>query len=84
MKGAQVIEPGGVRRYLEGKFGDDLGTVRSAMKRLAKSYAPRELAEAAFQLYERFRPAIPEGVKGWGAQGELDLGVIEGLASRKK
>jgi hypothetical protein len=84
VKGAQVIEPGGVRRYLEGKFGDDLGTVRSAMKRLAKSYAPRELAEAAFQLYERFRPAIPEGVKGWGAQGELDLRVIEGLASRKK
>ena len=82
VKGTQVIEPGGVRRYLEGKFGDDLGQVRSAMQRLAKSYAPKELAESAFHLYERFRPAIPEGVKGWGAQGNPDLGVIDGLAKR--
>ena len=50
------------------------------MQRLAKSFEPKELAEAA--LYERFRPAIPEGLKGWGAQGSLDLGVIEGLAKR--
>jgi hypothetical protein len=26
------------------------------------------------------RPAIPSGVKGWGAKGELDLGLIERLA----
>jgi hypothetical protein len=58
VKGTQVIEPGGVRRYLEGKFGDDLGQVRSAMEQLAKSYEPKELAESAFHLYERFRPAI--------------------------
>jgi hypothetical protein len=32
VKGTQVIEPGGVRRYLAGKFGDDLGQVRSAMR----------------------------------------------------
>jgi len=84
VKGMQVIEPGGVRRYLEGKFGNDLGQVRSAMQRLAESYAPKELAESAFHLYERFRPAIPEGVKGWGAQGNLDLGVIDGLAKKSR
>ena len=83
MKGTQVIDPAGVRRYLAGKFGDDLGQVRSAMQRLAGSYAPKELAESGFQLYERFRPAIPEGAKGWGAQGNLDLGVIEGLIRKK-
>jgi hypothetical protein len=83
VKGTQVIEPGGVRRYLEGKLGDNLSAVRSAMQRLAKSFEPKELAEAAFHLYERFRPAIPEGVKGWGAQGGLDLGVIEGLMKKK-
>jgi hypothetical protein len=83
VKGAQVIEPGGVRRYLEGKFGEDLGAVRSAMQRLAESYAPKELADRAFGLYERFRPSIPEGVKGWGAQGKLDLGVIEALRKQK-
>jgi hypothetical protein len=50
------------------------------MERLASSYPPQEMCEVAFHLYERFRPAIPEGVSGWGAQGDLDLGVIEGLA----
>jgi hypothetical protein len=82
VKGAQVIEPDEVRRYLEGKFGDDLGEVRSAMQRLARSFPPKELAEVAFRLYERFRPAIPEGVRGWGAQGDLDLAVIEGLVKK--
>jgi len=62
--GNQEIDPEGVRRYLEGKFGEDLGVVREAMQRLAKSFKPKELGEAAFGLYERFRPAIPEGVKG--------------------
>jgi hypothetical protein len=76
---SRVIEPDGVRRYLESKFGDALGQVRSAMQLLARSYAPEELAQAAFHLYERFRPAIPEGVRGWGAQGHLDLGLIERL-----
>jgi len=41
------------------------------------------LADQAFGLYERFRPAIPEGVRGWGVKGELDLGVIEGLGREK-
>jgi hypothetical protein len=79
VKGAQVIEPDGVRRYLASKFGENLPAVQKAMGKLAKSYSPKELAERAFALYERFRPEIPEGVKGWGAKGELDLGVIEGL-----
>jgi hypothetical protein len=80
VKGAQLIESEGVRRYLNGKFGNDLAKVRSAMQRLAKSYKPLELTDCAFRLYERFRPEIPEGVKGWGAKGVLDLGVIERLA----
>jgi hypothetical protein len=32
---------------------------------------------------ERSRPAIPEGVKGWGAKGDMDLVLIEGLAKEK-
>jgi len=83
VKGAQVIEPDGVRRYLEGKFGENLGAVREAMQRLAKSFSPKELADRAFGLYERFRPAIPEGVKGWGAKGDLDLELMERLAKEK-
>jgi len=83
VKGTQVIEPDGVRSYLDSRYGDDLGAVRSAMQRLAKSFSPMELAERAFGLYEGFRPKIPEGVMGWGARGDLDLGVIEGLAKEK-
>ena len=53
------------------------------MQRLAKSYKPEKLADIAFRLYERFRPSIPEGVKGWGAKGDLDVGLIENLATKK-
>src|SRR5262249_36534139 len=36
--GASAIEPQSVRRYLQSKFGDDLGAARSAMRRLAEKY----------------------------------------------
>jgi hypothetical protein len=52
---------------------------RSAMQKLAKSFKPSELAHDCYRLYERFRPSIPEGVKGWGAKGDLDLRLIERL-----
>ena len=83
VKGTQMIASDGVRRYLEGKFGDDLNAVRSAMQKLARSYRPQELAVRGFRLYEQFRPQIPEGVNGWGAQGELDLTLIQRLAKEK-
>jgi hypothetical protein len=84
VKGTQVIDADGARRYLEGKFGDDLGRVKSAMKKLAASYKPKDLADNGFRLYERFRPSVPEGVKGWGARGELDLAKIEELARQNR
>jgi hypothetical protein len=83
VRGRKPIDPDSVRRYLEGKFGDDLKAVRSAMKKLARRYPPKELAERCFGLYERFRPEIPGGKKGWGASGDLDLGLIEQLAKHK-
>jgi len=54
--------------------------VNKTMAALAASFKPQELAEKAFGLYERFRPSIPEGVRGWGAKGELKLDVIRSLA----
>jgi hypothetical protein len=73
---SKPIDPEGVERYLEGKFGDALPEVRKAMTKLASSLTPNELAQKGFGLYEQFRPTIPEGVQGWGAKGELDLGRI--------
>lgn len=73
-------DPAAVERYLEQKFGDDLARVVAAMKDLAGSVPPRRLEQEAFAMYEAFRPAIPEGTKGWGARGVLDLALLRRLA----
>ena len=80
---AKPVEPGGVERYLEGKFGEALPAARSAMGGLARAFEPEQLAREAFRLYEEFRPRIPEGVSGWGAKGELDLNRLRAQANRK-
>jgi len=80
VKGRAVVTAESAEAYLEAKFGDDLPDARAAMSTLARAYPPRELAAAAFELYETFRPAVPEGVKGWGAKGLLDLRTIRSLA----
>jgi len=82
VKGEEV-ESAPVRKYLESKFGDDLAEVRAAMQALAQSYEPDALNERAFALYEKFRPAVARGKQGWGAAGELDLGVLRELAGQK-
>jgi hypothetical protein len=76
----EPIHAGSVEAYLEQKFGEELDEARSAMQKLAKAYTPKQLASKAYDLYEKFRPEIPEGKKGWGAKGELDLDYIRSLA----
>ena len=62
--------------YVERAFGEHLPVVRQAMERLAASMPPDELNRVGFRLYERFRPEVPAGTKGWGAKGVLDLARI--------
>jgi hypothetical protein len=76
----EAITPESVQHYLEQKFGDDLEPARAAMEALAKAHTPRQLEAGAYALYEKFRPEIPEGKKGWGVKGELDLDHIRPLA----
>ena len=76
----EPIHAGSVQAYLEQKFKDDLDDTRKAMEKLAKAYPPKQLEKKAYDLYEKFRPEIPEGKKGWGAKGELDLDYIRSLA----
>ncbi len=76
------IDPDRVERYLQEKFGEELQAARSAMEHLAGAIKPEELAVKAYSLYERFRPAVPAGIKGWGAKGDLDLKLIRSLAKR--
>ena len=77
------ISPASVERYLESKFGENLGPTRRAMVKLAHAMPPKEIASKAYRLYEEFRPAIPAGVTGWGAAGELDPDLIEQLATAR-
>jgi hypothetical protein len=77
------IEAKSVERYLESKFGESLGAARAAMRDLAKAFRPEQLSQNAFSLYEKFRPAIPEGVTGWGAKGNLEIDRIRSLALQK-
>ena len=79
----RAMDPTSVERYLRQKFKEDLPEVRRAMKTLAESLGPDELERRAFDLYEEFRPEVPEGKRGWGAAGELDLGKIEKLAKKR-
>ena len=76
----ETIDPDSVETYLEQKFGEDLDAARLALEKLAHAYTPRELDARAYDLYEKFRPEIPEGKKGWGAKGELDLDYVQSLA----
>jgi len=77
------IAPDSVEQYLEIKFGDALKRVRAAMKRLARSMSAPEIAAQADELYEKFRPKVPKGEPGWGAEGKLDVGRIERLGAAK-
>jgi hypothetical protein len=80
--GDRGLEPEAVERYLGQKFGEALDDARDAMLELASSYSRAELADAAYSLYEKFRPRVPEGTKGWGVPGTLDLELIRSLARR--
>jgi hypothetical protein len=80
----EPINPAGVKHYLAQKFGEELADVQAAMEVLAKAYPPDQLAAQAYSLYEQFRPDVPEGKKGWGAAGQLDLDVIRSLAKSRR
>jgi hypothetical protein len=73
------IEAESVERYLESKFGESLAPAREAMRALAKSHRPEELAQNAFYLYVKFRPATRADATGWGAKGRLDIERIRAL-----
>jgi hypothetical protein len=78
----EAIDPQGVEKYLEKKFGEALPEVRAALKELAKAYPAQQLEQHAYKLYEQFRPGIPEGKAGWGAAGDLSLERIRSLSNK--
>ena len=79
----KAVDSASAQRYLSGKYGENLFTVKQAMSELAHSLSKEDLAKVSYSLYERFRPSIPPGRRGWGAAGELDLEYIRSLANSK-
>ncbi len=75
----KAADPEGVGRYLNKKFGQALPEVERAMRALAASWPPDQLAEEAYALYQRFRPKVERGAGGWGSEGVLDLDRVLGL-----
>ena len=75
----ELVRPEAVEKYLKGKFGDALGSVRSEMEQLASRFTPEQLNEQGFHLYEQFRPEVPPDERGWGAKGVLDVAKIRSL-----
>jgi len=69
--GGRAINPDGVARYLDGKFGAALGPARTAMRSLMRSLTPSALSGRAYPRYVQFRPEVPKGVRGWGRRGGL-------------
>lgn len=80
LDGDKAAAAGPARAYVEKALGNHLAAVRQAMEALAGSLDPAELNRTGFRLYERFRPEVPPGTKGWGAKGVLDLDRIKTAA----
>jgi hypothetical protein len=47
-----------------------------AMEALAVRFEPAEVNHIGFRLYERFRPEVPAGNKGWSAKAVLEIEKI--------
>jgi hypothetical protein len=80
VKGKPIL-PASVQRYLEGEFGYSLYRFEEEMQYLAKAFNRLQLADVAYPLYEKFRPAIPSGAKGAATKGDLDPDLIASLKS---
>lgn len=80
----RAVRPEAVQSYLKGKFGERLQEVEEAMRTLARSRTEEDLQLTAYPLYEAFRPRVPAGEKGWGAEGLLHLDKIRSLAQSER
>lgn len=82
LQSGRPIQPSTVEGYVRNAFGPDYKNVQAAMEFLANSYSPQEIGGTAYSLYEKFRPSVPYGVKGWGAKGVLDIDVVKDLTKQ--
>ena len=70
--GGEVVQSVKVLRKLREKFGETYDTVRKAMAAVARSYAPQELAAAAYGLWlaiqAEWLPKADARMAAWNAE----------------
>ena len=73
-------------KTLVSKFGGEeaYGAVKAAMEEALSTWEGDgdELDGKAFHMYEKFRPTVPSGGKGWGRKGELKVEKIREVVGR--
>ena len=71
---------------LVAKFGgcESYERVKGAIDGALESWQGQEeeLDKKAFGMYEKFRPNVPTGARGWGRKGELSLAQVESAVRR--
>jgi len=69
---------------LKKKFGARYADVRGCFDDGLKSWRGKEeeLTRVAFGMYERFRPTVKAGEKGWGRKGELNLDTVRDVVMK--
>ena len=80
---ASPVDPKSVRKYLAGRFKEDLPLVESKLVELAGTFEPTELDRQAMSVYMRLRPNVPKGREGWGRIGLLDTDKIDALIRKR-
>jgi len=73
-----------VRKYLTGKFKQDLEFVEEKLQTLAETFEPEDLDRMAMDVYMRLRPNVPKGREGWGKAGLLETGAIDVLIAERR
>lgn len=90
LEGGKVLLSGTPKGLNEGtlqaKFGGDgeYGRAKEAMLESLRSWEGDKegLDKKAFHMYEKFRPTVPQGQRGWGRKGELNLHELVGVVRR--
>lgn len=74
----------GTEETLKRRFGERYADVRGCFDTALKSWTgdEEELTKAAFGMYERFRPTVKVGKKGWGKRGELNLDTVKDVVMK--
>ena len=75
----------GNEEALKKKFGDgEYDKAREAFEEVLQSWKgeEEELNKKAFGHYEKFRPEVKSGQKGWGRKGELSLETVKNVVGR--